>query len=137
MKDYNGNFEKHSLKRFSLNYDKKYINKINNKDHKTRFRKLCHKLNFFMKHVSLPKIRLRSYYEAVLIEFRPFLPHIEFLLRNAILKLGKNWSFTVICGNLNYTCMVSACALVSEKIKIIKIDVENMTQQEYSNFLLT
>ena len=33
--------------------------------------------------------------------------------------------------------MVSACALVSEKIKIIKIDVENMTQQEYSNFLLT
>ena len=137
MKEYNNNFEKHALKRFSLNYDKKNINKINNKDHKTRFRKLCHKLNFFMKHVSLPKIRLRSYYEAVLIEFRPFLPHIEFLLRNAILKLGKNWSFTVICGNLNYTCMVSACALVSEKIKIIKIDVENMTQQEYSNFLLT
>ena len=42
--------------------------------------------------------------ETILIEFRP-LPHIEFLLRNTIIKL-YNWNHTIVCGNNNYDMIV-------------------------------
>ena len=68
---------------------------------KNRFRFECFKYNYMMKHIELPTIKSNSDWEAVLVEYR-FFPHLEFLIRNAILKLGPKWSFTVICGNLNY-----------------------------------
>ena len=74
-----------------------------------RFRYACYKLNYFMKHIALPNIKTKSYYEAVFIEFR-ILPHIEFILRNAILKLGNSWSFTVVCGYDNHVYMRDLCA---------------------------
>jgi hypothetical protein len=57
--------------------------------------------------------------EAVLIEYRKF-PQLEFIIRNAINKLGNEWSFTVVCGNLNYEFIVELCANISPNIKIIK-----------------
>jgi hypothetical protein len=117
---------------------KKYnINKntvITNNDH--NFRLLCFKLNYFMKYALLPKIIENSLYEAVFIEFRNF-PHIEFIIRNAIIKLGSKWSHTVICGNLNYMLIKNICKTISSNINIIKINVNNMTQTEYSEFLTT
>lgn len=101
------------------------------------FRQICFKLNYFMIHIPIPySIKLNSYYEAVIVEFR-ILPHIEFIIRNAIHKLDRKWSFTVICGNLNYTLVSNICNNISKNIKIIKLDYDNMTQQEYSNFLMT
>jgi hypothetical protein len=100
------------------------------------FRLLCFKMNFFMKNVILPKFKQSSLYEAVFIEFRDF-PHVEFLIRNTILKLGHKWCHTVICGNLNYNLIESICKSISPNINIIKIDVDNMTQTEYSKFLTT
>lgn len=98
------------------------------------FRLLCYKLNYFIKYVNLPTIKKDSLYESVLIEFRVF-PHIEFLIRNTIIKLGEDWSHTVICGNLNYDLLTNICTNISKNIKIIKLDVDNMTQSEYSKFL--
>ena len=77
------------------------------------FRLLCYKLNHFLKHVNLPIFKKSSLYEAVLIEFREF-PHIEFLIRNAIIKLGSDWSHTIICGNVNHELVVNICKNISE-----------------------
>jgi len=100
------------------------------------FRLLCFKMNYFMKSINLPKFKKSSLYEAVFIEFRDF-PHVEFLIRNTIFKLGTKWSHTVICGNLNYNLIEGICKSISPNINIIKIDVDNMTQTEYSRFLTT
>ena len=100
------------------------------------FRLLCYKMNYFMKYVNLPKIQKNSLYEAVFVEFREF-PHIEFIIRNAILKLGTEWSHTIICGNLNYNYIKNMCKDISKNINIVKVNVNNMTQSEYSRFLTT
>ena len=49
------------------------------------FRYMCFKFNYFMQHISLPKIKKDNLYESVIVEFREF-PHIEFIIRNTILK---------------------------------------------------
>jgi len=101
-----------------------------------RFRYACYKLNYFMKHIALPNIKTKSYYEAVFIEFR-ILPHIEFILRNAILKLGNSWSFTVVCGYDNHVYMTDLCGAIHPKIKIICMPHNNITQEQYSTLLTT
>jgi len=89
-----------------------------------------------MKCIILSKFNKVSLYESVLIEFRIF-PHIEFLIRNTIFKLGPEWCHTIICGNLNYDMVERICKSISHNINIIKLDVDNMTQSEYSEFLTT
>ena len=128
------------------NFNKRYIINTNSKtdpnsnnimdQHLYNYRLLCFKMNYFMKYVNLPKFKKDSLYEAVLIEFRDF-PHIEFIIRNTILKLGREWSHTVVCGNLNYHLVETICKSISSNINIIKINVDNMTQSEYSKFLTT
>ena len=98
------------------------------------FRYICFKYNDFMQHIELPKIPQKSYYEAVLIEFREF-PHLEFLIRNSIFKLGEKWAQTVICGNGNYDFIVNICKSISENINIIRLNVDNMTVSQYNKFL--
>lgn len=105
-------------------------------DNSNKFRHLCFKLNYFMKQIQLPQIAKESLYEAVFIEFRSF-PHIEFIIRNTIYKLGKQWAFTIICGSKNYSFIKNISISISKYIKIIPLNYENMTQQEYSNFLMT
>ena len=128
------------------NFNKRYIINTNSKtdpnsnnimdQHLYNYRLLCFKMNYFMKYVNLPKFKKDSLYEAVLVEFRDF-PHIEFIIRNTILKLGREWSHTVVCGNLNYHLVETICKSISPNINIIKINVDNMTQSEYSKFLTT
>jgi len=88
-----------------------------------------------MKNIILPKIKKESLYEAVIVEFREF-PHIEFIIRNNILKLGNKWSHTIICGNQNFKMVEQICDSISPNIKIIKLNVNNLTQNEYSLFLM-
>jgi hypothetical protein len=101
-----------------------------------QFRYMCYKLNHFMKHIPLPIIRQKNFYEAVFIEFR-ILPNIEFIIRNAILKLASEWSYTIICGKLNYNYMREVVKNIDRNISIICLDCNNITQQEYSNLLTT
>ena len=98
------------------------------------FRYICFKYNDFMQHIDLPKIPKKSYYEAVLIEFREF-PHLEFLIRNSILKLGEKWAQTIICGNDNYEFILDICKNISPDINIIKVNVDTMSQSQYNQFL--
>jgi hypothetical protein len=124
------------------NLFKEYCSKLNiskeefKKDIKNNFRYLCFKLNYFMKSIALPVIKNNSFYEAVIVEFRE-LPHIEFIIRNAIYRLGSDWSFTVICGNKNYKLIQDICKKISANIKIINLKYDNISQQQYSNLLIT
>jgi len=107
-----------------------------NKSPKEKFRLICNLYIKYIRNVKLINFMESSDYESVFIEYR-CLPHCEFLIRNAILKLGEKWCHTIICGNLNYEYMVQLCSTISNKIKIIKTNYDNLTPSEYSLFLST
>ena len=125
-------FLEKSLKKFCKIY-KTNKNDVKKND-KIRFRFECFKYNYMMRCIEIPDITIGTNWEAVLIEYRCF-PHISFLLMNAILKLGSKWSFTIICGNLNYEFMKKVCSKISNNIKIIKTDYDNLMPNDYNIFL--
>ena len=91
--------------------------------------------NCFIKNTSQIHIELNKPFEAVFIEFRNSFPHVEFLLRNAIMRVGNEWSYTVICGNLNYNSIITICNSISKNIKVIKTEYDNLCISEYNKFL--
>ena len=101
---------------------------------KEQFRVICEENIPYIRNIDLPIITKNNPLEAVLIEYRCF-PHMEFLIRNAMIKLGDKWSHTVVCGNLNYDFMVTMCANISPEITIIKTDYDNLNQSTYSVLL--
>ena len=105
-------------------------------DPKNEFRYFCFRYLNYIRLYELPEIPKESKMEAVLIEYRCF-PHIEFILRNTINKLGENWAHTIICGNNNYNFVKNIINNISSHIKIINSGHENLTQNDYSNFLTT
>ena len=100
------------------------------------FRYVCYNYIDFIKHIELPYLKKKNIYESVLIEFRN-LPHIEFIIRNNILKLGTDWCHTVVCGNLNFDMIHSICSSISPNINVVKIDIDNMIPNDYNKFLTT
>ena len=73
--------------------------------------------------------------EAVLIELR-LLPHLSFIIKNAVYRLGADWSFTIICGINNYEFIKNITSQIQGYIRIIKLDKANLTREEYSIMLL-
>jgi len=105
-------------------------------DQKVAFRTFCNINLNYIRNIHLNPIKVDSELEAVLIEYR-CLPHCEFLIRNAIFKLKSDWSFTVICGNLNYTFFKEMCEKIDPMIKVIKTDYDNLSQNDYNNLMLS
>ena len=125
------NINKAKLKKFEIITpikNSKMINPIKN------FRIICNDYIDYIKKITLPIINKNCKNEAVLIEFN-CLPHIEFIIRNTIIKLGHDWGHTIICGNLNYNFIVKLCSSISINIKIIKIDCDNINQVIYKNLI--
>ena len=104
------------------------------KDPKEEFRYFCYRHIDIIKKVTLPKLQLNLDYETVLIEFR-ILSHLEFLLPNMILKLGNNWSYTIVCGIDNYDFMKSLANKLSPNIKIIKLEYNKIDIDKYNQIL--
>jgi hypothetical protein len=66
--------------------------------------------------------------QAVLVCFESS-PHIEFVIRNIIIKLGPSWYHTIVCGAQNYEYMQQIASAISNKISVIKLDnCENLQQ---------
>ena len=103
-------------------------------DPKMEFRYFCFRYLDNIREIELHELKKGSKYESVIIEFRNF-PHIEFIIRNAILRLGIEWSHTVICGTDNYEFIVNMCNHISPNIKIIKTEFHNLNTSRYSLFL--
>lgn len=101
---------------------------------KNQFRYLCLKFLSNIRNVKIPKIKSNKHKESVLIEYR-ILPHLEFLIRNTIIKLGKNWSHTVVCGNENYSFIKFICNKISSEIRIINTGHDDMNRQIYSDMM--
>jgi len=101
---------------------------------KEEFRYFCFRYLDYIRCLDLPQIKQNNYYETVLIEFR-CLPHLEFLIRNTIHKLGSDWSHSIICGNLNYDFMLNIVKKIDRDIKVIKTNYENIDASIYSIFL--
>lgn len=84
---------------------------------------------------SLPIISTGKKLEAVLIEFR-LIVHLGFIIKNAILKLGSNWSFTVVCGNENYFFIQKIKDDLKRNIRIINLPIQSLTREQYSVMLM-
>lgn len=99
------------------------------------FKNYCSKNEHWLETFNLPFIKQNNKKEAVFLEFR-ILPHIYFILRNAIRVLGSNWSHTIVCGKNNYNFMLGIKKRIGRDIRIIKIEQSNLTRLEYSLMLL-
>jgi hypothetical protein len=121
---------------------RKYNKFYNNIDYVTddiniqRFRNICSNSLKNIRNLYLPNFKESSIYESVLVEYR-CLPHLEFIIRNTIIKLGEKWCHTIVCGNFNYEYILYICSFISDKIKIIKTNRDNLSPSEYSMFLTT
>jgi hypothetical protein len=98
---------------------------------KVEFRYECFKNINYMRSIILPEIKQNLNNEAVLIEYRCF-PHLEFLIRNTIYKLGDKWSHTIVCGISNYDYIINMCNNISANIKIIKTEFDNLNPGMYN-----
>ena len=108
-------------------------------------KKIFHRFNCYNCISSIQNIQLEDFdteskYESVLIEFRQF-PHIEFIIRNAIFKLGKTWNHTIVCGNYNYDFIKKLVdnidSNLTSKINIIKINTSFVTRKFYCSLLMS
>ena len=111
----------------------KIFNMIN-QNPKYEYRYFCYRYLDYIRTFQIPDVAIGTKKEAVLIEFRKF-PHLEFLIRNTIIKLPKDWSHTVICGEDNYDLIVQICTKISDKIKIKKYPYKNLSVNQYSLLL--
>ena len=103
---------------------------------KEEFRYICHQHINFIRNIDIPEeLPIASSKEAVLIEYR-VLPHIEFLVRNAIHKLGSEWCFTIICGTLNFTFMKEMANSIHPSIRVILTPFENLYPSSSYNIFL-
>lgn len=124
---------------FNLNKDKF---KQNDTKHnlKLTHRLNCINYNLILKNIILPEFGDKTNIkETILIEFRPLVV-VEFLLRNTILKL-HDWNHTVVCGNNNYLLFKKItdllCNHLVSKIKVIRLDIDNLLPSDYSKLLTT
>lgn len=112
-------------------YEVTNINKININS-KIGFFKYCLDNLENIKKIKLPdtcqKIKPVN---CVLIEFRNH-PHIEFIIRNNIIKLGNKVNFTIVCGKNNYQMIKN---FNINNLTIIKQNINNVTRGEYSKLL--
>jgi len=109
---------------------------MNTEEHKRQFRNICVEYLPHFRTLELPTIQTDSVNEAVFIDFRE-LQHIELLVRNAILKIGGEWSYTIVCGNTNYDFCRLIAQTISENIKVIRLDYDAIDINGYNNLLLT
>lgn len=138
---FNKNINFDTIYNFALYYKYNNIKKVLsvlNKDNKEKHRYICFQNIDLISNIYTKEFGLDKSKETLLIEFREF-PHVEFLLRNMINKLPKEWNHTIVCGIQNYDMMKSIsnkiCKFVKSKIKIIKLQITNLDRDKYCDLL--
>ena len=103
-----------------------------NKNKKKKFIEYCIEKEKYIP--ELPIIKQNKNIEAILIETR-ILNHLPFIIKNAIYNLGSDVSFTIICGNLNFE-YINNLKKINRDIKIINLEKDTLTREEYSIMLM-
>jgi len=76
-------------------------------------------------------------YSAVIIEPRSH-PALEFVLNNFTTNLNDDWGFIIFHGNLNYNYIINIITKIPNyniRIKLINLNVDNLTIEMYNNLL--
>lgn len=71
----------------------------------------------------------------VFIDFR-YLDNMEFVIRNALLRLDGAFMVTFVCGPANYDDVKILCSEISENIKVVKLDEHVNNNIDYNKLLL-
>lgn len=97
------------------------------------FQRLCLKLTPFLPKV-FPKINKYSKKKSLIVETRN-LPHLEFVIKNTIQKLGDGWGHIIYCHKNNYDTILKICSEISPQIEIRFLDYE-IDRNSYNNLCL-
>ena len=93
-------------------------------DYEWRYQYFCYRHLVDIRFLKMPKQNINSVGECVLIEFeRPL--HLEFVIRNALDKLGNKWKYTIVCCEDNYEFIRSLDNNISTEFNIIKVDTRD------------
>jgi len=82
-----------------------------------------------------PVIKKNTIYKSLLIETR-ILPHLEFLIKNTIQKLGTGWGHIIFCSKENYAHIKNICDQISPNIELYILKKVILTRNDYNNLLL-
>ncbi len=113
----------------------KIVKNINKDIPFQQFCKICENQLHYIKDIKLD-IKQNMQYETILFEFNEY-PHIEFLIRNTIIRLDEKWSHTVVCGNNNYNYIKNICDKIHPNIRIIRLNMTNISYNDYNNLFLS
>jgi hypothetical protein len=116
--DLNNNYRK-ALSYFLHECNISYENFINNKCY--RFRYFCYNNINHLRLLKLPGQDFNSQIESVLVVLKEYI-HIEFIIRNALDKLGDKWKHTIVCSNDNYQQIVNINKHINTDLNIIIIN---------------
>jgi hypothetical protein len=72
----------------------------------------------------------------VFIDFR-YLDNMEFVIRNALLRLNGTFMVTFVCGLANYDDVKILCSEISQNIKVVKLDKHVNNNIDYNKLLLS
>lgn len=92
----------------------------------------------YLKNISLPELKpkIDPVVNAVFIDFRPMV-HAEFIIRNCIVKLGNQCSYTVVCGDENVSQIEDINRDLDGCLKIVQMSLGENSVESYNNLLLS
>ena len=93
-------------------------------DYEWRYRYFCYRYLVDIRFLKMPKQNIDSFGESVLIEFEKPI-HLEFVIRNALDKLGAKWKYTIACCEDNYEFINKINDSISTEFNIIKVDTKD------------
>lgn len=105
------------------------------KDEKAEYRYFCFRYQSAMRKIQLPHVPPTAPYCACLVEFRNF-PHVEFILRNSISKLGPNFRHWIVCGPENADMMHDIAKKIARNIHVVVLGNSVKSVQQYNELLL-
>tara|TARA_B100002019_G_scaffold185389_1_gene160099 strand:+ start:2289 stop:4322 length:2034 start_codon:yes stop_codon:yes gene_type:complete len=132
-------FSEKSLRIFcelvDINYEDRYISLVEEPKFMHMF--VCYLMTSVLHAKTKDTIILKnSDSAAVIVEDRK-LPHLEFMLRNAIYRLPNNWSHTLVCSKKSYKVMAEFCGKINKNINVICLPDNNLTHSSYNDLLLS
>jgi len=92
--------------------------------------------SYWLKDKEFTEPPVKSPNNLVFIDFR-YLGNMEFVMRNALMRLNGVFMVTFVCGKANYEEVKILCSEISKNIKVLNIETHINSQLDYNEMLLT